>query len=56
MKYAIQVVKITSQNTQRKVWEHIISKVEIRGKSIKIKFLPTLTSIKEAIRKDIFGE
>jgi hypothetical protein len=58
MKFAIRVVKITSSHTDRKVWEYIISKVEpnIKNKTVKIKYLPRLKDIKEAIRKDIFGE
>ena len=56
MKYRVKVVKVTSPNTERPVAHWDIPKVEVKPstKSIKIKFLPTLKAIKDAIKEDIF--
>lgn len=54
MKYRVKIVKVTSQSTERPVAQWDIEKVEIQGKSAKIKFLPTLKALKDAIIKDIF--
>jgi len=54
MKYRIKIVKVTSPSTERPVKDFDIEKVEVQGKNIKIKFLPTLAAIKKAIKEDIF--
>jgi hypothetical protein len=54
MNYRIKLVKVTSPHTEREVAHWDIPRIEIKGKSLKIKFLPTLKIIKDSIKKDIF--
>ena len=54
MKYRVKIVKVTSTSTERLVANFDIAKIEIKGETAKIKFLPTLKALKDAIIKDIF--
>jgi len=56
MKYRIKLVKVTSPSTERPVAHWDIEKVVVKPstKTIKVKFFPTWTTIKEALRNDIF--
>lgn len=54
MKFRLKLVKVESEICETPIAQWDINKIEIKGKSLKVKFLPPYSLIKDAIRNYVF--